>query len=65
MQKGISGVIAMNTMLQKALNPNHSKGIEKYGQTYALNDKVMQIVNNYNKDVYNGDIGFIEEIKVG
>lgn len=62
MQKGAAGVRALNIELQKALNPAHSKGIERYGQVFAPGDKVMQIVNNYDKDVYNGDIGFIKEL---
>ncbi|MBL3284474.1 RecD superfamily protein [Rickettsiales endosymbiont of Paramecium tredecaurelia] len=63
MQKGESGVRNMNHLLQNKLNPNaaHS-GIMSYGQIFAKNDKVMQIENNYNKDVYNGDIGFIQLI---
>ena len=44
------------------LNPNYQEGVEKYGQIYAINDKVMQLTNNYDKDVYNGDIGYVNGI---
>ncbi|MDE7469464.1 MAG: ATP-dependent RecD-like DNA helicase [Desulfovibrionaceae bacterium] len=56
--KGSTGVQALNTMLQKALNPK-KEHIQK-GETYFhLDDKVMQIKNNYDKDVFNGDVGYI------
>jgi len=61
MQRGGCGARSLNIELQKALNPN-SDYIEKYGQKYAIGDKVMQMENNYDKEVYNGDIGFIEDI---
>ena len=59
MQKGKTGVRLLNTELQKALNPAYNDGVEKYGYIFAVNDKVMQIENNYDKDVFNGDIGFV------
>lgn len=59
MQRGGVGVKSLNIELQKALNPNYTKGIEKYGQIFAIGDKVMQTENDYNKEVYNGDIGII------
>ena len=62
MQRGGSGVRSLNIELQKVLNPAYKDGIEKYGQLFANGDKVMQIENNYDKEVYNGDIGFIEQI---
>lgn len=62
MQRGGSGVRSLNIELQKALNANYSSGIEKYGQVFAVNDKVMQTENDYDKEVYNGDIGFIKSV---
>ena len=40
------------------LNPANGPTIERFGSTFAVGDKVMQIENDYDKDVYNGDIGF-------
>jgi exodeoxyribonuclease V alpha subunit len=62
MQRGGSGARSLNIELQKALNPNHSNGIVKFGQTFAVGDKVMQTENNYDKETYNGDIGVITDI---
>ena len=62
MQRGGSGARSLNVELQKALNPNYSNGIVKFGQTFAVNDKVMQTENNYDKETYNGDIGVISAI---
>ncbi|NRA73253.1 MAG: ATP-dependent RecD-like DNA helicase [Rickettsiales bacterium] len=62
MQRGSCGTRSLNIELQKALNPLSSQGILKFGQMFSVNDKVMQIVNNYEKEVYNGDIGFITSI---
>jgi exodeoxyribonuclease V alpha subunit len=62
MQRGGCGARFLNLELQKLLNPNYQEGVEKYGQIYAINDKVMQLTNNYDKDVYNGDIGYVNGI---
>jgi len=62
MQRGGSGARLLNSELQKALNPNHQEGITKFGQVFAIGDKVMQMENNYDKDTYNGDIGIISAI---
>ncbi|MCC8460657.1 MAG: ATP-dependent RecD-like DNA helicase [Candidatus Megaira endosymbiont of Carteria cerasiformis] len=62
MQRGSIGARSLNTKLQKVLNPNHEKGITKFGQIFAVGDKVMQTDNNYDKDTYNGDIGIISAI---
>jgi len=61
MYRGPAGVNAINARLQDALNPSGAMKPEKslYGQTFRSGDKIMQIQNNYDKDVYNGDIGFI------
>ncbi len=63
MQKGETGAFNLNTILQETLNP--TEVFIKYGGTaYKLNDKVMQIKNNYDKNVFNGDIGRITSIDV-
>ena len=61
MYRGPAGVSALNTRLQAALNPASAGKPEKslFGITYRLGDKVMQMQNNYDKEVYNGDIGAI------
>jgi exodeoxyribonuclease V alpha subunit len=59
--RGPAGVTTLNDRLQEKLNPASPNKPERrfYGTLYRLGDKVMQIRNNYEKDVYNGDIGFI------
>lgn len=63
MQRGAMGVRAFNVELQTRLNSN-TEFIEKYGQKYSVGDKVMQTSNNYDKEVYNGDIGFISKVNI-
>ncbi len=59
MYRGAAGVHALNERLQAALNPPGPQKPEKslFGSTFRLGDKVMQTQNNYDKEVYNGDIG--------
>ena len=61
MHRGTVGVANMNQELQKAMNPGED-GVFRGGRLFRVNDKVMQIVNNYDKEVYNGDIGRITAI---
>jgi exodeoxyribonuclease V alpha subunit len=61
MHKGTIGVANLNIELQKRLNPGAS-GVTRGAWNFRIGDKVMQIVNNYDKDVFNGDIGWISEI---
>jgi exodeoxyribonuclease V alpha subunit len=61
MQRGGLGARALNAALQAALNP-HGEAIERFGWSYRVGDKVMQIVNDYDKDVFNGDIGRIKSL---
>ncbi|MFZ2446809.1 MAG: ATP-dependent RecD-like DNA helicase [Syntrophobacteraceae bacterium] len=61
MHRGIVGAHNLNVALQEALNPT-GVTLDRGGRTYRVNDKVMQIRNNYDKDVYNGDIGRIRRI---
>ena len=58
MKKGILGTDNLNRVLQEKLN-NTGVLLKRGGITYKRNDKVMQIKNNYDKDVFNGDIGKI------
>jgi exodeoxyribonuclease V alpha subunit len=62
--RGPAGVMALNERLQEKLNPAARDKPERrlYGITYRVGDKVMQTRNNYDKDIYNGDIGFIRRI---
>lgn len=61
MHKGVLGVSNLNLELQKRLNPE-SRGITHGSRVFRLGDKVMQIVNNYDKEVFNGDIGWVKRI---
>jgi exodeoxyribonuclease V alpha subunit len=61
MHKGTAGTDSLNARLQSALNPS-KKELSRGGRTFRLKDKVMQVRNNYEKDVYNGDIGRITDI---
>ncbi len=61
MHKGIIGVANLNIELQKRLNPGPTS-LTRGTWNFRVGDKVMQIVNNYDKDVFNGDIGWISEI---
>ena len=61
MYNGLVGVANANLLLQAALNPPHGKKTERKlnGRIFRVGDKIMQTVNNYDKNVYNGDIGRI------
>lgn len=58
MTKGSTGTLNLNKELQQALNPSPQQ-IVRGDKIFKLNDKVMQIRNNYDKDVFNGDMGYI------
>lgn len=62
MNRGGVGARSLNIELQAALNPAGHRKIECFGWTFAPGDKVMQIENDYDKDVYNGDIGYIDDV---
>ena len=64
MQKGVVGATNLNLALQEALNPQ-GDGLRRSGFIFRPNDKVMQIRNNYDKEVFNGDIGIIESVDIG
>ncbi|MEY9828045.1 exodeoxyribonuclease V alpha subunit [Bradyrhizobium japonicum] len=62
MNRGGVGARSLNIELQAALNPAGERKVERFGWTFASGDKVMQIENDYDKEVYNGDIGYIDDV---
>lgn len=62
MNRAGGGARSLNVELQAALNPAGEPTVERFGWTFAPGDKVMQIQNDYDKDVYNGDIGFVGSV---
>ena len=62
MYRGVVGVDNLNKMLQQELNP--ARDVTCGNHTYRLGDRVMQIKNNYDKEVYNGDVGLVRHINV-
>jgi exodeoxyribonuclease V alpha subunit len=63
MNRGPLGAHRLNEALQEALNPPTAEpGIERFGWTFRIGDKVMQTENDYDKEVFNGDLGVIESI---
>ncbi len=64
--RGPCGTRALNARLQGVLNPvqpgDETMGVERFGWTFRLRDKVVQTANDYDKEVFNGDTGFIEAI---
>ncbi len=61
MHKGETGTINLNQRLQQVINTNPG-GIEARGFVFKTGDKVMHLKNNYQKDVFNGDIGIVHEV---
>jgi exodeoxyribonuclease V alpha subunit len=59
--KGIVGVNNLNLRIQEKINKNKT-GLIRNNIAYKINDKIIQLKNNYDKDIYNGDIGFIKRI---
>ena len=62
MNRGGVGARSLNIELQAALNPAGERKVDRFGWTFAPGDKVMQIENDYDKEVYNGDIGYVVEV---
>lgn len=63
MHRGISGTYQLNQDIQELIKPvKQERGVNHGGFFYSIGDRVMQIKNNYDKIVFNGDIGYIEEI---
>jgi exodeoxyribonuclease V alpha subunit len=65
MNRGGVGARSLNIELQAVLNPSGERKVERFGWTFAAGDKVMQIQNDYDKEVYNGDIGYIDDVDPG
>jgi exodeoxyribonuclease V alpha subunit len=63
MNRGGVGARSLNIELQAALNPAGERKVERFGWTFAPGDKVMQIENDYDKEVYNGDIGYVADVE--
>ncbi|WP_395663583.1 ATP-dependent RecD-like DNA helicase [Aestuariivirga sp.] len=62
MNRGGVGARSLNIELQAALNPAKEQKVDRFGWTFASGDKVMQIENDYEKEVYNGDVGYIDAV---
>ena len=62
MNRGSAGARTLNEVLQLALNPPTEASVLKFGTKFSVGDKVMQIENNYDRDVFNGDIGFVTRL---
>ena len=62
MNRGGVGARSLNIELQTAINPAGDRKVERFGWTFAPGDKVMQIENDYDREVYNGDIGTIDDV---
>jgi len=65
MARGGCGSRSLNIELQKLLNPDPTEQVERFGWRFAPGDKVMQIANDYEKEVFNGDVGTIDAIDEG
>ena len=63
MQRSVVGATNLNIILQEAINPE-GESLSKGGFRYRKGDRVMQIRNNYDKEVFNGDIGYIKEVNL-
>lgn len=61
MQRGVVGAANLNMALQNALNPS-SLALNRGGYSFRQGDRVMQLRNNYDKDVFNGDLGYVEKV---
>jgi len=62
MARGGCGSRSLNIELQQLLNPDPAEQVERFGWRFAPGDKVMQIANDYEKEVFNGDVGTIDAI---
>lgn len=62
MRRGVLGTENLNFELQKAMNPS-GDSVSRGGTVFRTGDRVMQLRNNYDKDVYNGDVGFVKAVE--
>ena len=65
MNRGALGARSLNIALQAALNPPGDLRVERFGWTFCPGDKVMQVANDYERDVFNGDLGLITGLDHG
>lgn len=63
MNKGVVGIEQMNEILQQRLNPHPTDQLDRGGRTYRVGDRVIQMKNNRDLSVFNGDVGMIEGIE--
>lgn len=63
MQRGVVGASNLNISLQAALNPSQL-ALNRGGYSFKLNDRVMQLRNNYDKEVFNGDLGYVSQVSM-
>jgi exodeoxyribonuclease V alpha subunit len=66
MNRGSAGARGLNLALQTTLHPprDGQPGVDRFGYSFRIGDKVMQMENNYDRDVFNGDLGFISAIDI-
>jgi exodeoxyribonuclease V alpha subunit len=62
MNRGGVGARSLNIELQVVLNPAGERKVDRFGWTFAPGDKVMQVENDYDKEVYNGDVGYVADV---
>ncbi|WP_158744911.1 ATP-dependent RecD-like DNA helicase [Acidisphaera sp. L21] len=62
MNRGAAGARSLNVTLQAALNPPSDVRVERFGSTYGAGDKVMQVVNDYDRETFNGDLGIVTKV---
>jgi exodeoxyribonuclease V alpha subunit len=66
MNRGRVGTRSLNLGLQAALNGDPGKpAVERFGCSFRSDDKVMQTINDYDKEVFNGDLGFVKAVDLG
>ena len=64
MNRGALGARSLNILLQQLLNPPGGQRVERFGWTFCPGDKVMQVTNDYDRDVFNGDLGVIASLNM-
>lgn len=62
MHKGEVGTAALNALLQERLNPSRGVELKRGYATFRPGDRVLQLRNNYDKDIFNGDLGWVQEV---
>ena len=62
MNRGVLGARNLNHELQAVLNPNPAQQVERFGWRFAPGDRVMETQNDYDREVFNGDLGMVARI---